>query len=91
MGSLVLSIENDDPVEKMNGTLDWNRYVSTQLLLASESLSGTINLIVRATRFGLVMRSTIPANLKKSAPVIVGGLASIPLIIYQINDFVDAA
>jgi fission process protein 1 len=63
-------------------TLVWQTFASVLIP------GGTINLIVRATRFGL-MRSTIPANLKKWVPTI-GGLASIPLIIHPIDDFVDA-
>ena len=39
MSFFILSIENDYPVEKMNGN-DWNCYVSSQLLLASYSTAG---------------------------------------------------
>lgn len=51
---------------------------------------GTINLIVRATRFGAMRSSAIPATVKKWGPT-VSGLISIPFIVHPIDNFVDLA
>lgn len=50
---------------------------------------GTINLIVRATRFGMMRSTVMSMSLKKWAPT-VSGLFSIPFIVHPIDNFVDA-
>jgi len=89
MHSFILSIENDYPVEKMNGN-DWNCYASSQLLLASYSTAGYHQLDSRQSYHHFWFDEVDnPFKSGKRASMI-GVFASMPLIIHPINDFVHA-
>jgi len=64
-------------------TLLWQTFASVLIP------GGTINLIVRASRFA-VARTAFPATVTKWLPTGVG-IASIPVIIHPIDHFVDFA
>jgi len=86
------------------GKVSFTRFVSSILIKSAcshrSSLSpafasvlipgGTINIIVRASRFAMTRSafSTIPAGLKTWAPTF-SGLGSIPFIVHPIDGFVD--
>lgn len=65
-------------------TLIWQTFASVLIP------GGTINIIVRASRFAMLRATMLPVSAQKWIPTI-SGLGSIPFIVHPIDDFVDYA
>jgi fission process protein 1 len=65
-------------------TLIWQSFASVLIP------GGTINIIVRASRFAMLRATMLPVSAQKWIPTI-SGLGSIPFIVHPIDDFVDYA